>query len=680
MRSGDFNRDGKRFFDLVTANPEYFGSTVSVLLGNGDGTFEPPQHFATGLDSDSVAVGDFNGDGKLDLALANEFSNTNTPGGGAGTVSVLLGNGDGTFQTAQNIAYGFEPGSVVVADFNSDGKPDLAVAIFSTNTTVGTGSVSVLLGNGDGTFQTAQNFADSGTPGSIAIGDFNHDGKLDLAAANAYDGKTGGAGDVSVLLGNGDGTFQTAQNIAVGFEPGSVVVADFNSDGKPDLAVLGGGFSVLLGNGDGTFQTAQNIALGIPLGLVAVADFNSDGKPDLAMTSSVNNIGTASVLLNQRVTTTAVSGPTSSTYAQSVTYTASVTSGTTPAIGGTITFLDGAMPLSPALPVDANGQATFSFASLDVGSHTITASYASGSPGGAGITGFGASTGTANLTVNPAPLSATGVNSSATAGAPFTGTVATFVNADPFGSATSYTAIITWGDGSTSAGTVTGTGSLTVSGSHTYADPGTDVVSVQISHNLGDTTTATATATAAVVILGQVVQPGLAGDIAFWRGKSGQALINSFNGGSFATDLSSWLGASFPNLYGAGAGVNLIGEENAQVAAFYKTQFALPDTNVQVQILATALDLYATTQSLGGATGQAYGFTVSAAGLGPDSFTVGADGAALGLGKKTTWNVYELLKAADRQAVFGVPYNGDATLQKKANHLFRTLIDAGSIS
>ena len=204
---------------------------------------------------------------------------------------------------------------------------------------------------------------------------------------------------------------------------------------------------------------------------------------------------------------------------------------------------------------------------------------------------------------------------------------------------------------------------------------------MQISHNLGNTTTATVYPTATVTSLGQGVQHGLTGGIGFWHNKNGQALINGFNGGSNATALSSWLATTFPNLYGAGAGANnLTGETNAQVAAFYQSQFALSGSNVEAEVLATALNVYATTQSLGGTAGQAYGFTVSAAGLGADSFNVGADGAAFGVANNTTLNVYELLKAVDRQAVFGVLYNGDKNLRKQANDLFDALNKAGAIS
>jgi hypothetical protein len=383
---------------------------------------------------------------------------------------------------------------------------------------------------------------------------------------------------------------------------------------------------------------------------------------------------TVSVLLNAFVTTTAVNGPTTSTYGQSVTCTATITSGAAAVTGGTVTFQDGNTPISAALSLDANGQASFSIATLNAGSHTFSALY-SGTSGGAATTGFGPSTGTASLTVNPAPLFATAVNFSATAGAPISGTVATFMNADLYGSAASYTAIITWGDGSTSTGTITGTGTLTVSGSHTYADPVNEIVSVQISHKLGNTTSPSVSDTATVTSLGQGVKHGLTGDIGFWHNSSGQALINSFNGGSTATALSSWLATNFSNLYGA-----LAGQTNAGVAAFYQSQFALPSPTVEAQALATALNVYATTQSLGGAAGQAYGFTVTATGLGADSFNVGADGAAFGVPNKTTLNVYELLQAVNRQAVNGVLYNGDKSLRNEAADLFDALNKAGAIS
>jgi uncharacterized repeat protein (TIGR01451 family) len=285
------------------------------------------------------------------------------------------------------------------------------------------------------------------------------------------------------------------------------------------------------------------------------------------------------------------------------------------------------------------------------------------------------------LTVTPAPLSATGVSFSATAGAPFSGTVATFTNADPFGSATSYTALISWGDGSTSAGVISGTGSTwTVNGSHTYTDPVNETVQVTIRHNLGYTTTASTTGTATVTNLGQGVQHGQAAGIGFWHNKNGQALIQSFNGGSTSTVLANWLAATLPNLYGTGAGANnLTGMTNAQLAAFYQTQFGLPGAKVEAQVLATALNVFATTMSLGGTAGAAYGFTVSATGLGAQSYSVGSDGAAFGVANSSTLNVYELLQAVNQRAVNGLLYGGNTTLRQEAADLFNALNSAGGI-
>jgi hypothetical protein len=268
---GDFNGDG--IPDLAVAG--YGG--VSVLLGQGDGTFLTAQSYATGNGPVSVAVGDFNGDGKPDLAVANDTY--------PGTVSVLLGQGDGTFQAAQGYATGNGAFSVAVGDFNGDGKQDLAVANRWND------KVSVLLGQGDGTFLPAQSYAAGNGPVSVAVGDFNKDGLLDLAVAgfgfDAYYPYGFNDETVRVLLGQGDGTFQPAQSFPAGKTPGSVAVGDFNGDGKLDLAVANSAYpgtvSVLLGKGDGTFLLAQSYAAGVTPYSVAVGDFNGDGKQDLAV-------------------------------------------------------------------------------------------------------------------------------------------------------------------------------------------------------------------------------------------------------------------------------------------------------------------------------------------------------------------------------------------------------------
>ena len=268
---GEFNGDGRP--DLATANLR--GNTVSVLLGNGDGTFQAARNFAVGANPCFVVVGEFNGDGRPDLAVANGAWLEGTP-----SVSVLLGNGDGTFQAPRHFAAGSVPQSVAVGEFNGDGRPDLAVVnVFDRN-------VSVLLGNGNGTFQAPRNFAVGAFPVSVAVGEFNGDGRLDLAVANR-DGWT-----VSVLFGNGAGDFQSPGNFAVGSNPYSVAVGEFNGDGHPDLAVANIGsntVSVLLGNGDATLQPAQHFATGAAPRSVAVGDFNNDGKLDLATANSGGN-------------------------------------------------------------------------------------------------------------------------------------------------------------------------------------------------------------------------------------------------------------------------------------------------------------------------------------------------------------------------------------------------------
>ena len=291
---GDFDGDGLP--DLATANTG--DDTVSVLLGQGDGTFGPAGStpLADSDDPESVAVGDFNGDGQPDLAVGYLEGNV---------VSVLLGRGDGTFTPAASpLVVGDFPSDVVVGDFNADGQPDLAVVNNGDDT------VSVLLGQGDGTFTPAAGspLAVGLDPESMVVGDFNADGRPDLAVANT------GGDTVGVLLGQGDGTFRPAGSpVSVGKFPQSVAVGDFDGDGRPDLAVstLGDStVSVLVGQGDGTFQPADGsaTAVGELPQSVAVGDFNADGRPDLAVANF--NSKTVSVLLNTTPTPTPTPTPT----------------------------------------------------------------------------------------------------------------------------------------------------------------------------------------------------------------------------------------------------------------------------------------------------------------------------------------------------------------------------------
>src|SRR5262249_34338226 len=278
---GEFNGDG--LFDLAVAN--YGSGTVSVLLGTGDGAFQPARNFAAGLGPQFVAVGDFNRDGYTDLVTANFFEECDPFIGKCHVIEeglrILLGNGDGSFQAARPFAAGSRPQAVAVGEFNGDGLADLAVA------NAGSNNVSILLGNGDGTFQTPRNFAAGRYPSSVAVGDFNGDKIEDLAVANSL------SNNVSILLGNGDGTFQNAENFAAGSGPRFVVVGEFNGDGLLDLGLVGytcaggpcvdGTVRVLLGNGDGSFQAAQSFTAGWVPSFLAVGDFNADKIRDLAV-------------------------------------------------------------------------------------------------------------------------------------------------------------------------------------------------------------------------------------------------------------------------------------------------------------------------------------------------------------------------------------------------------------
>jgi hypothetical protein len=283
-------------------------------------------------------------------------------------------------------------------------------------------------------------------------------------------------------------------------------------------------------------------------------------------------------------------------------------------------------------------------------------------------------------------LSATGVNFGATAGAPFSGTVATFTTSDTADGAGAFTAAITWGDGKSSSGVVmeNSAGKFTVSGSHTFADPNSSpgyAVSVQISNP--NTQSGNAKDTATVTSLGQTVGKGLAGGIGFWQNQNGQALIHSFGSTATGQTLANWLATTFPNLYGPGTGSNnLTNQSNDQVAAYYLSLFNMSSPKVQAQVLATALNVYATTTTLGGSKGAAYGFSVSATGLGAYSFNVGSDGAAFGVANNTTQNVCELLVAVNNQASNGILYKGSpmqSTLQGQAADLFDAVNQAGGI-
>ncbi len=284
--AADYNGDGRLDLAVLKAN-----DTLSVLLGNGDGTFQAHADYATGNGATALRLGDVNGDQRPDLIVLQ-----------AGSVGILLGNGDGTFQNHEDHLTGSSPTSLAVLDVNSDGKLDLVM-------TVGSLGIETLFGNGDGTFQAGVYCscgAQGGSSGVAAVGpiegaDFNGDGRMDLAVL-FYD-----TTDINhpfreemVLLGNGDGTFQPIDTgVRASFVvPTSAAVMDLNGDGLSDLAIgFSGSVYVLLGGGNGTFQppVSFNVGSNGDTTSVAAADINGDKSPDVIVTNTDNTI---SVLLN----------------------------------------------------------------------------------------------------------------------------------------------------------------------------------------------------------------------------------------------------------------------------------------------------------------------------------------------------------------------------------------------
>jgi hypothetical protein len=280
--------DGDGHLDLVATN---FGSAflgtkdgVSVALGKGDGTFGAARLFAAGNGPRGLLVLDLDRDGRLDVVTTNFYSND---------VTVLPGNGDGTLGAARSFAVGSNPAFPAAADLDGDGRIDLAVP--------GGQDVSVLVGNGDGTFQSARAFpVPGGAPLAVAIADFDGDGRPDLAVASAYNGQTE-PGGMSVLAGDGEGTFGAARDLGVGTNLRFVEVIDANRDGKPDLALADADrtyASVLIGRGNGTFEPPVGFAVGAIPSYLASGDINGDGIVDLAVASNYNSSGgSVSVLL-----------------------------------------------------------------------------------------------------------------------------------------------------------------------------------------------------------------------------------------------------------------------------------------------------------------------------------------------------------------------------------------------
>jgi hypothetical protein len=328
----DFNGDGISDLAVVNSGEATPGKSnssvihlkgnynVSVLLGNGDGSFGSATQFRVGINPSSVVVGDFNGDGKSDLAVSSsgEYFNGSIFVPYGGNISVLLGNGKGSFSSglidgtiSKNFSVDSRPSSIAVGDFNGDTISDLAV--IKTNSS-GIGDIGILIGTGKGDFESAISFKAGNSPNTIIAGDFNHDGKSDLAVTNSGSKSLKDDGNVSVLLTKGinktfNDLFEPVINFTAGLLPSSLKAGDFNKDGNSDLAVTNIGssliegsdtVSVLLGNENGNFGTATNFRLPKSNGSnhpdsLTIGDFNNDGNSDLATANYDSK--TTSVLL-----------------------------------------------------------------------------------------------------------------------------------------------------------------------------------------------------------------------------------------------------------------------------------------------------------------------------------------------------------------------------------------------
>jgi hypothetical protein len=284
IASGDFNGDG--FPDRAVVNSG--SNTVSILLGTGDGNFQPAVNYSAGGFPTAIVAGDFNHDGHLDLAVADYGEAV-----GFGGVSILLGQGDGTFVAGATYPMGYDPAAIVAGDLDGDGNLDLAVLIsFPPSSSL---YLNILRGGGDGSFKPGTNFLagiSTGT-GYLAVGDFTGNGSLDLVVFPSSVSNT----NTYIFFNDGSGNF-TSENVCCTAGALSVAVADFNNDGKLDIAEANtNGLTIWLGKGDGTFSLASSPSVGNnPIGLAA-GDLNGDGNVDLITANSTD--GTASVLLGK---------------------------------------------------------------------------------------------------------------------------------------------------------------------------------------------------------------------------------------------------------------------------------------------------------------------------------------------------------------------------------------------
>jgi hypothetical protein len=639
--AGDFNvtitwGDGTTSAGTVAASGRRFTVT-------GTHTFAEEGSFAT-----SVTINDGGG------------STATVPGGatvGDAALSVTSGLSFGTFEglslTTPVLIFGDADPNAVVGDFSA-----------TINWGDGTNSAGWITTYGNSGFMA------NGTHTYISEGTY----VVTVTVTDQGGSTTSGTSHATIS----DASLTASANNLSATEGGAALSGTVGSFTDADPNPTLGDFSATINWGDGTSSAGTILANGTSFTVAGTHAYASEGS--FTITLTIKDVG------GSQTTATATASVADAPLTASATNVAPVEGSSFS--GGVATFSD-ADP--NAVVGDFTATITWGDGNTSAGtivangsSFTVTGTHTYAEEGAFAtsvtITDGGGSKATVagTATVADAPLTGSTTNFSAIAGAPFTGTVATFTDADPNGTASDYAATITWADGSTSAGIITanGSGGFKVTGTHTYAAAGTYAVSVTIKDGSGSTATITDTAT--VTNLGSSIQKGQSAKISFWAGTNGQNLIDSFNGGQSSTALANWLATTFANMYGVNAGANnLTGMTNAQVASFYLTLYHL-SSQLDAQVLATALNVYATTSSLGGNAATSYGFLVNSTGLGADSYNVGGNGAAFGVPNNTTLNVYQLLLATNSQAV-KVLYNGNSNLRNQAQNVYHDINEKGGI-